>query len=319
VAKEPKHHYIPVFYLRQWTGDDGRLCEFSKPYDRVKPRRVAPDGTAYVRGLNTIPDMAPEDADFLETYFFKKTDDDAARALRILLAERPWKFTDKERSGWSRFITSLITRNPEEIERLKTAGQTLFDKALPEIEADYAARREPTDPPTYAEYVAIHSPNPRGRAGAILVQGVIDHPMIGTKINNMRWMVLHDARPKNLLLTSDRPVVMTNGLDAGNSQLILPISPKHVFVATNNPRTSSLLHKLPLGRRKRYGVIDNRSPARGRRWPAEAFLRLRAAGELRQCRTRPWASFERLGAGVLRHPQARPCGQRGSGRLMCRG
>jgi Protein of unknown function (DUF4238) len=241
VAKEPNHHYIPVFYLRQWTGADGRLCEFSNPYDRVKPRRVHPDGTAYVRGLNNIPGMAPEDADFLETYFFRKTDDDAARALRILLAERPWKFTDTERSGWSRFITSLIARNPEEIGRLKAAGQALFDKALPEIEADYAARREPTDPPTYAEYVAIHSPNPRGRAGAILVQGVIDHPMIGTKINNMRWMVLQDARPKNLLLTSERPVVMTNGLDADNSQLILPISPKHVFVATNNPRTENYI------------------------------------------------------------------------------
>ena len=62
VAKQPKHHYIPVFYLRQWTGADGRLCEFSKPYDRVKPRRVNPDGTAYVRGLNTVPGMAPEDA-----------------------------------------------------------------------------------------------------------------------------------------------------------------------------------------------------------------------------------------------------------------
>jgi putative SOS response-associated peptidase YedK len=23
----PSHHYIPVFYLSQWAGDDGRLCE----------------------------------------------------------------------------------------------------------------------------------------------------------------------------------------------------------------------------------------------------------------------------------------------------
>jgi hypothetical protein len=92
--------------------------------------------------------------------------------------------------------------------------------------------------------VAIHSPNPRGRAAAILVQGVIDHPMIGTKINNMRWMVLHDARPKNLLLTSDRSVVMTNGLNAANSQLFLPISPKHVFVATNNLRTENYIRSI---------------------------------------------------------------------------
>lgn len=257
VAKEPKHHYIPVFYLRQWTGADGRLCEFSKPYDRVKPRRVAPDGTGYVRGLNVIPGMAPKDAEFLETCFFKRADDDAARALRILLADRPWKFTDKEHSGWSRFITSLIARNPEEIGRLKAAGQTLFDKALPELEAEYLARRKPTDPPTYSEYATIHSPNPRGRTGAILVQRVIDHPMIGNKINNMRWMVLHDARPKNLLLTSDRPVVMTNGLDAENSQLILPISPRHVFVATNDPRTEKYIRRV-MERKQMIEQINDR-------------------------------------------------------------
>jgi len=47
MSKEGKHHYIPVFYLKQWAGVDGRVCEFSKPYDRVKPRRAHPDGTAY--------------------------------------------------------------------------------------------------------------------------------------------------------------------------------------------------------------------------------------------------------------------------------
>ena len=28
-----KHHYIPVFYLQQWVRrEDGKLCEFSRPY-----------------------------------------------------------------------------------------------------------------------------------------------------------------------------------------------------------------------------------------------------------------------------------------------
>jgi uncharacterized protein DUF4238 len=35
-----KHHYIPVFYLKQWAGADGRLCQYSRPYNRVKPKRV---------------------------------------------------------------------------------------------------------------------------------------------------------------------------------------------------------------------------------------------------------------------------------------
>jgi Protein of unknown function (DUF4238) len=57
-------------------------------------------------------------------------------------------------------------------------------------------------------------------------------------------MVLHDAQPRHLLLTSDRPVVMTNGLDTDNAQLILPISPKHVFVATNNLNTENYIRSI---------------------------------------------------------------------------
>jgi len=244
MSKEGKHHYIPVFYLKQWTGADGRLCEFSKPYDRVKPKSVHPDGTGYVHGLNTIPGLPPHETNYLEDYFMQLTDNYASRALRILLAKTPWKFTDKDRSGWSRFIVSLVARNPEALERLKDAGHALFDRALPAIEADYAKRKQPTDPPTYAEYVAKNSLNPRGRAAAILIQNIIDHPQLGNHINQMRWMVLRIERPKHLLLTSDRPIVMTNGLGYEDSQLFLPISPYHVFVATNNIRTENYIRSV---------------------------------------------------------------------------
>jgi hypothetical protein len=33
--KEQKHHYIPEFYLKQWAGSDGRLCEFNRPHKKV--------------------------------------------------------------------------------------------------------------------------------------------------------------------------------------------------------------------------------------------------------------------------------------------
>jgi len=265
MSKEGKHHYIPVFYLKQWTGADGRLCEFSRPYDRVKPRRVHPDGTGYVRGLNTIPGLPPHEENFLETYFMQLTDNYASRALRILLAKTPWKFTDAERSGWSRFIVSLVARNPESVERHMAAGKALFEKALPDIEADYASRKLPTHPATYEDFAAQHSPNPAGRAGARLLQQVIDSPQIGNWMNQMRWMVLHDARPKHLLLTSDRPVVMTNGISNENSQVILPISPHHVFVATNNAKTENYIRDI-MRRRQLIQQINDRVARQSRKF-----------------------------------------------------
>jgi hypothetical protein len=251
--KENKHHYIPVFYLKQWAGSDDRICEFSKPSDRVKQKRVHPDGTAYVRGLNKIPGLPPHEANYLETYFMQLTDNHASRALRILLGQTPWRFTNQKRSGWSRFIVSLVARNPESVQRLKTAGHALFDQALPDIEADYARRKQPT----YAEYAAQSSPNPTGRAAAILIQKVIDHSQLGNRINQMRWMVLHDARPKNLLLTSDRPIVMTNGIAYEDSQIILPISPRHIFVATNNATTENYIRDVML-RKQMIEQINDR-------------------------------------------------------------
>jgi hypothetical protein len=46
-------------------------------------------------------------------------------------------------------------------------------------------------------------------------------------------MVLRGNRPFYPLLTSDRPLIMTNGLLRPEDQIILPISPTAVFVATN--------------------------------------------------------------------------------------
>jgi hypothetical protein len=238
MSTEGKHHYIPVFYLKQWAGKDDRVCEFSKPYDRVKPRRVHSDGTAYVHGLNTIPGLPPHETHFLESYFFRITDNFASQALRILLSgDETLNFPRDIKSGWSRFITSLMMRNPESVARSMAAAKALYDQSRDELYADYAKHRKPTDPPTYEEYAAIHSPNPAGRGGAILLQKVIDNPDIGNRINNMRWLVLKAHRPLFTLLTSDRPVVMTNGMAYETSQIILPISPLHVFIATNNAKT----------------------------------------------------------------------------------
>lgn len=71
------------------------------------------------------------------------------------------------------------------------------------------------------------------------MQRVIDSNLTGRGLNSLRWIVLHDPHSKHLLLTSDRPVVMTNGLNKPNSQLLIPISPRHIFVATNNVDTEN--------------------------------------------------------------------------------
>jgi hypothetical protein len=235
--KEPKHHYIPVFYLKQWAGGDGRLCEFSKPYDRIKPRRVHPDGTGYVRGLNTVEGLPPTESRFLEDVFFQFADDGAARVLQTFMQPPPWTLTAKERSAWSRFIMALMVRNPESLEKYKNVAAAIFQEARSNIEALYAKERKPSDPPTYAEYSERHGPYPLGRTIVRVVQTLADNEALGRNINSMRWTVLSNPEPKFELLTSDRPMLVTNGIGPPNGELLIPISPFHLFVATNNIET----------------------------------------------------------------------------------
>jgi hypothetical protein len=39
------------------------------------------------------------------------------------------------------------------------------------------------------------------------------------------------------LLTSDRPIIMTNGLFMGDAHIVLPISPTHLFIAVRRAET----------------------------------------------------------------------------------
>jgi hypothetical protein len=83
VPKELKHHYIPVFYLKRWAVNRGRLIEYGRQgkHKFVTARPTSPKGTGYVRGLNTIPDAPPEVSEWLEAAFLAMVDDWAARAL----------------------------------------------------------------------------------------------------------------------------------------------------------------------------------------------------------------------------------------------
>jgi hypothetical protein len=197
-----------------------------------------------VHGLNTIPGVPAHDAQYLENVFFKFTDNYAAIALRVLLSDPPWQLTPEIRSAWSRFLMSLVVRNPESVGKHRAAAESLFKTVLPKMEADYSKHRAASDPETYLEYASLHSGNIPGRIFARLLQSVIDSQFSGTRLNSMRWIVLYDPHPKNLILTSDRPVVMTNGLDRPNGQILLPISPHHVFVATNNVDTENYIRTV---------------------------------------------------------------------------
>jgi hypothetical protein len=240
-GKGDKHHYIPVFYTKGWAGPNGCVCEYSRPYREVKSRWPHPAGTGYERGLYTVPrNDDPRVTEYIEHEFLKVTDDGASRVLQMLRSRKEFDWTSETRSAWSRFIVSLLVRNPEYIRRLAAEVVGFFDPGNEELNERYRAINRPEEPDSYAEHIA-RTGHPAGRASAMAMQKLIDSRLMGEHLNRMRWSIVWFDRPRRTLLTSDRPIIMTNGLVAPEDHLALPIGPRAVFVAATTERTERML------------------------------------------------------------------------------
>jgi Protein of unknown function (DUF4238) len=237
--KGQKHHYIPVFYLKQWMGPKQTVCEFSRPRDRVKTRHVHPDGTGYVRGLYAIDDLDPDVVNAIENMFLKPSDNMAAEALHCLLRDEPFTHPLRMRHAWTRFLLSLLLRYPEAIGQMK--------KQLREnVERMYIEHRKPGEPETFAEYEANLGTNELARLHGKLMMDLMQDSKMERKIFGMNWGVVAFTYCKHELLTGDRPVV-SNKFPISADHMCLPISPTILFFACETDHAEREFRRLDPG------------------------------------------------------------------------
>jgi Protein of unknown function (DUF4238) len=233
----PKHHYIPVFYQRAWCGGtDRRLCEYSRPYKTVIARRRYPTETGFERGLYTLNAHSPAVAEIVENRLMRQTDQYAALALQHLLRNDISGLDDTTRSGWARFILSLMRRTPE---ALKALGERITIALMQE----FPQLALPGDPAADDQVLARQGLIERQRA--MVLQSTITSEWVGTHLINMRWSVVTFSGAKHLILTSDRPFVMTNGIGKPDSHIVMPISPTQCFLAANTLDIEGQIHRIP--------------------------------------------------------------------------
>ena len=244
---EPKrHHYIPVFYLKQWMASDKRLCEYSMPFDRVKPKRKHPSSTAYIEGLYTVPGLPPEAAQIMERVFMSAVDNTASSAMQLLLSSRkPDQIPDTAKMAWARFLYSLILRTPE---HLSWAATKLKEMQVEIVDAErdvYLAKRTEHDPPTFEEFREQFLGNPNNTAPTRYLHRFISSGLAVNHIVNMRWSIASLRNTRFPLLTSDRPITMTNGFARSDGHIAIPISPTDLFLAANNADIEKTIHQIP--------------------------------------------------------------------------
>jgi hypothetical protein len=236
------HHYIPAFYLRRWTDDGGRLYGFCRPHKKLIGKQYTPERIGFETDLYTFPEAGPTGESYLEDQFLRILDQGASDALRHIETTLCKPEDARLRSGWSRFLMSLILRHPEGVQRLTDVARQFEREVEEDFKANYDQHRLPSDPPTFEEYRKGMKSGPvyEAQTAIMLLQRLMDNPQLGSFLNGLVWKVVPLASAYTLL-TSDRPLVMTNGLVKPGDHLALAIGPRKLFIAANTPETASRL------------------------------------------------------------------------------
>ncbi|MGO4715256.1 DUF4238 domain-containing protein [Bradyrhizobium sp. 2TAF24] len=242
MPKEPNHHYVPEFYLREWANPQtGLLVEFCRRYkDKVAARLTAPAGTAYQPGLYKDPDAPKGEEYVIETKLMSPIDNWASKALQRFktMGSLPGKLETEEALGWCRFLFSLIVRNPDHLEVIREKLRTLDPAEILEyIRDDYSRIRRPEDPESFDEYKEAFVKAPPDIGPVKVLPLLMRSKRIFRVMASFNWQTMTMNTPKFSLLTSDRPVIMTNGLVDDNAHFVLPIGPRRLFIATKTLKT----------------------------------------------------------------------------------
>ncbi len=241
-----KNHYIPQFYLKRWAVD-GCLVEFARRrpgMPEVVPIRRSPAATGYRTGLYDFDAAPPEKRHAIEKAFFSMVDFRAADALVAI--EKDEKLLRPELKGaWVMFLLSLITRHPEDIVALKAAFIRDFKKTTEADRRSYAKARPAHYPPTLEEFLGAIEETALPDMAVANLPKLILHERTATSLLGMHWSVAEPPR-QGYFLSSDRPTIRTF-LGQENSHWLLPIGPKHLFVAAQTPELGFDIHESIAG------------------------------------------------------------------------
>lgn len=227
-----RHHFVPAFYLQQWSEKNGRLIEYSKRYSKLVRRSVGPRRTGFEVDLYSLKDLPPDSTQHLETKFLNNADRIGSEALRRLLEPQNAPWTPAQRAAWSIFLICMEMRHPDSIAELKSAAGEIWDETEVEFKKRYCEIRKEGQPETYEDYLQQRDQYDDAWGRSVIIEYALHDSAIRKHIDAMRWFVFDTSGAEHSLLTSDRPILFWD-LTRIDGFIAMPISPSKIFVAAN--------------------------------------------------------------------------------------
>jgi hypothetical protein len=242
-----KHHYVPSFYTKRWVAPSGKLVEFSRPFRTVIERCKSPEAVGFAYDLYTMPGAVASDRSALEDRFLKLIDQRASDAIEDLLLERPEDLSGPARSAFTHFLVSLLHRTPDRVQALQAGLLAEFDRQMSDLREKKAAGEgvEIPDGVSLEEAIRYSRRKTETFSWGDLLQNVIGSKLITRTIYNMKWYVRRLDDTPHTFLTNDRPLVHYNGLGQTQGHVALTLTPRRLFLATNNEMTAKNILHVP--------------------------------------------------------------------------
>jgi hypothetical protein len=90
---------------------------------------------------------------------------------------------------------------------------------------------------TFDEFKQKYLANPVNTSISVMLPQLINSERVITEILRMRFVTADVRDAKHSLLTSDRPIIMSNGLIRPDAHIVMPLSPTRLFIAVRNNST----------------------------------------------------------------------------------
>jgi len=235
-----RQHYVPEFYLSGWVGDDGQLWVIQNFAGKIFRSQCAPKATGFGHHIYSYnEEYSGADRAAIETKFFSRLDDEGAKIVSKLI--NGGNLEEKERVLWTQFLAGLHIRTPTNIAKIKSMALDLLTKEIETGQAEYTALKKEKDPDALKDWVNLNHPGHLENIAIAQIPKVISQLNALRDIHAMSWHTVDLQHASNSLFTSDRPLVMTGGLQYPDCIIALPLSPRYAFLAF---RTESHAEKV---------------------------------------------------------------------------
>lgn len=212
------HHFLPKFYTARWVTSGSLICYTRpRPYGPLHGRAASPKAVGKRRDLYRYTEGFDEiDRQRIEVKLFGPIETRASEALRKIDEGEPGSGSDK--IGLVQFVLSLQFRSPSRIDHLLLELKKRFEG----IDLKY---HEPLEFNEFDRDLVLD-----------LVGDLISSDILIEAIGEMQAFRV-DVPSDHKLLTSDHPLIISQGIDHQDAFIILPYAPDRLVIFARREST----------------------------------------------------------------------------------